>query len=456
MIDKRYANVAVIVIALTLAVSVAAAGGPTAALQEQQETQQDAEMTQDSSFLRVAHASPDAPAVNVTVGNDTVAENVSFGEVTAYTNVTAGPTNVTVTSADDASVEVFEGNLTIEPREVVTVTASGEISTEAESSFNATVMQDNAWAPSDDQAAVSVAHFSPDAEEVDVVVVEGPDEGDDAAETPGADEEDTPAEDEEDTTPAEDEDATPADEETDTPAEDEDATPAEDETETPADEEGTPAEDEEGTPAEDDTVGEDETATPAEDDATAEEDVTMAQEDNETVLAEGLEFRNASDYVNVQSGDYTVEIREASPDNDGEVLATVDLSVEGGQAYTVMAAGYAQPDDAPAGEEFTVFPVQDASMTLNLPEDGMATDTPAAEETETPAEDEDTTPAENETDMPAEDETDTPAEDEDTTPADEETDTPADEEGTPAEDDTADEAGTETPTDDGTGDDGDV
>lgn len=42
--------------------------------------------------------------------------------------------------------------------------------------------------------------------------------------------------------------------------------------------------------------------------------------------------------------------------------------VEGGTAYSVFAAGYANPEESPAGASFTVIPVEDATITVSLPE----------------------------------------------------------------------------------------
>jgi len=328
MPDTRYVKVAVVVVALALVASAVGASGVTVPSQTADS------QTQDTSYFRIAHASPDAPAVNVTVGNDTVAENVSFGEVTDYVNTSAGTYNVTISAADDPATVVFEGNVTVEPREVVTIAATGEISTtNAEEPFEPVVLSDDAFTPDDDEAAVSVVHFSPDAPNVDVVATETPDEE--------------------------------AENETETPAENETETPAENETETPA------------------------------------------AEENETVLAENVSFQNASDYVNVPEGNYTVEIRVAAPDNDGDTVATVNLSVEGGTAYSVVAAGYVTPEDSPEGEAFTVYPVEDATKTLEFP--GEEEETPEEEEEETPEEEEEETPEGEEEETPEETPEGTPA-----------------------------------------------
>jgi hypothetical protein len=55
--------------------------------------------------VRVVHASPDAPAVNVLVDGQPVAENVEFGSATEYLDLTAGDHQVQVVPADgDAAI----------------------------------------------------------------------------------------------------------------------------------------------------------------------------------------------------------------------------------------------------------------------------------------------------------------------------------------------------------------
>ena len=389
MLDDRYSKTIVVAVALTLVVSAAAAGGAVTAQQDDPAAGNQADVSQDTSYLRVLHASPDAPAVDIMLEGPTnesedmaddaetrditVASDVEFSNVTEYMNVTAGTYDVTISIADQPADTLYEGNVTIEPRSVVTVAASGEFSTDAETDLELTVLQDNALDPGDEQAAVSVVHLSPDASAVDVVVTEGPTEEDDATDE-GTD--------------------TEADEETDT-------------------------ETDEGTDADEATDTAEETET-----ETDTETATDTETDEETVLAENVSFRDASGYVNVPAGDYTVEIREAAPDNDGTVVTTVELSVEGGQAYSAVAAGYAVPSEAPQGAELQVFPLQDATTTINLPDAGTddATDEDTATETDTDTEEE--TETGEETDTGTEEGTDTGTEEEtDTETGGDETDT---------------------------------
>jgi len=373
MTYDRYTKAIVGAAALTLVVSALAASGAASFAAQQDTTTQ----SQDTSYLRIGHFSPDAPPVDVLVDNETVVEGAEFGNVTDYLELESGNHTATITVANQSESVLFEGNLTLEPRTVGTLAASGEFTTDSETEFEPVLFEDNAWEPDNETAAVSIAHLSPDAPAVDVVVVESPSEG--TATATGT--ETATATGTENATGTETATATGTENATGTETATETATGTETvtgtETETPL---GSPT----ATPTAT-AVGATETATEAfgtatETDTVGVDNLMPAQQDGETYLAENLSFRNASDYMNVPAGNYTVEIRD---NETGQVLATVDLSVDGGNAYTVYAAGYANPDDAPAGASFTTIPVEDATLTVTLPEMVTGTENATMNETAT-------------------------------------------------------------------------
>lgn len=243
------------------------------------QAQDDADVdTQQTSFIRIVHASPDAPAVDVQVNGETVAEDVEFGNETEYVPVEAGEHEVAIVAADGADANetddaglddenatdgnvtdendtaadgnetaadgedvVFEGTVDVEPRSVTTLAASGEVAEDAETPFSPVLLSENALEPADDEAALSVVHLSPGAPAVQVVDAE-----------------------------------------------------------------------------------------------------------NDTVVADQIDFRQATDYVTVPEGNYTLEVYPAGEGNDTEPLATANVSLDGGNAYSAYAIGYADAaaDDA--------------------------------------------------------------------------------------------------------------
>ncbi|MFB6074683.1 MAG: DUF4397 domain-containing protein, partial [Haloarculaceae archaeon] len=250
----RSVLLAVVVIGSVLAL------GAVVTAQEAGDAQNQTAQSQSTSYLRVAHASPDAPAVDVYLDDQLAFENVSFGEASSYAPVEAGNHSVRITVAGDEGAIVYDDTIDVQSRTASTLTATGEVSPNGTVPFGLVGFLDDAYDPGANMSAVSVAHFSPDAGPVDVTVA-------------GSD----------------------------------------------------------------------------------------------VVLADGLSYRNASDYVNVPAGNYTLEVRDATPGNNGTVMAFVDVSLDGGSAYTAMAAGYVGPEGSPGDTPFQVSLLEDATVTINFP-----------------------------------------------------------------------------------------
>lgn len=87
-------------------------------------------------------------------------------------------------------------------------------------------------------------------------------------------------------------------------------------------------------------------------------DVTAAG--GEVVLFDGVGYAE-SGYTEVEANDYTVEIRGDTESNDGDIAADFDVSLDGGTVYTAFAVGYLTPNDAPADTAFDLLIAQDSS-----------------------------------------------------------------------------------------------
>src|SRR6056297_2138910 len=140
--------------AVLLAALVAGAVATTGALASAAPQDQ-----QNVAYLNVAHASPDAPAVDVYVDNETALEDFAFGDVSDYLELDAGAHTVAITVADDRSAVVFEGNLTLERGTATTVAAAGEVSENGTTAFAPRVFPNDALTPDNDYAAMRVAHL---------------------------------------------------------------------------------------------------------------------------------------------------------------------------------------------------------------------------------------------------------------------------------------------------------
>jgi len=287
---------------------------------------------QATTYVRVVHASPDAPAVDVRVENETVLSNVSFGDVSDYLELESGTYNVSIVTADEDETVVLDTNVTFEPRTVTTLAASGEISEDTDAT-----------------------------------------EGEETNETES---EETTTTESEDTNETESEDTNETESEETTTTESEETNETEsEETTTTEGEETNETEGEDTSPMLDATLFNDNAFTPVNNssaisvvhlspDAPA-VDVTAAN--GSVVLADNVTFQNASDYVTVPAGNYTVEVRAATAANNGSVVATADVSLERGQAYSALALGYVDAENAAADAPFEVALVEDATLTIQLP-----------------------------------------------------------------------------------------
>ncbi|MFC7203544.1 DUF4397 domain-containing protein [Haloferax namakaokahaiae] len=85
-------------------------------------------------------------------------------------------------------------------------------------------------------------------------------------------------------------------------------------------------------------------------------DVTVASSGD--VLVDGLAYGETAT-VDVPAGEYTVEVRGDTDSNDGDVVGEFGLAAEAGYAYTAIALGYLTPDDEPTDAEFDLSVVID-------------------------------------------------------------------------------------------------
>ncbi|MFC6941382.1 DUF4397 domain-containing protein [Salinirubellus sp. GCM10025818] len=120
--------------------------------------------------LRVAHMSPNAPNVDVYVDGSAVLEDVPFGAVSDYLDLSADTHTVEITAAGDPDTSVFSGDVSLEAEQAYTVAAVGELGDMADQPFEPLVLTDDNSDPGSDTARLRVVHASPDAPAVDVTV----------------------------------------------------------------------------------------------------------------------------------------------------------------------------------------------------------------------------------------------------------------------------------------------
>jgi hypothetical protein len=118
----------------------------------------------ETAKMRVLHASPDAPAVDVYLDGTKVdaLTNVPFGVISDYLTVPSGKHNVKVYATGTMDKPVIDADLTLEAGKMYTVAATNEVA-----KIEAQVLVDSPN-PTTDKAQVRVIHFSADAPAVDI------------------------------------------------------------------------------------------------------------------------------------------------------------------------------------------------------------------------------------------------------------------------------------------------
>lgn len=118
----------------------------------------------DTADVRVLHASPDAPAVDVYL-DDAIVDaltNVPFGTISGYLPIPAGDHNIKVYATGTTADPVIDADVTVAAGKAYTVAATGAVA-----DIGAQVLEDEP-APIASAAKVRVIHFSADAPAVDI------------------------------------------------------------------------------------------------------------------------------------------------------------------------------------------------------------------------------------------------------------------------------------------------
>ena len=118
--------------------------------------------------VRVVHASPDAPAVDVWVNGAVAFSNAPFKGITDYAKLEPGTYQVQVTPTGASEPIVIDASLDLATQTDYTVVAVGQLA-----NIEPLVLVDNNAAPAPGKAHVRFVHASPDAPAVDIAVANG-------------------------------------------------------------------------------------------------------------------------------------------------------------------------------------------------------------------------------------------------------------------------------------------
>lgn len=123
--------------------------------------------TQSNSFVKVVHASPDAPGVDLLVDNTIAGTNLTFPNNTGYLSVNSGTRNIKV-NVTGTSTTVIEADLNLAKNVNYSVFAVNSVA-----NIEAIVVEDDLTAPAQGKAHVRFIHLSPDAPAVDITLTDG-------------------------------------------------------------------------------------------------------------------------------------------------------------------------------------------------------------------------------------------------------------------------------------------
>ncbi len=129
-----------------------------------------AEMPQtNDSYVRILHASPDAPAVDIYANGNLVAKNLAYRQLTNYVPVKPGEYNIQVFPAGQRQNPVINTNIEVPPESSFTIAAVGKLSDIS----LLPIME--AYMPMIDRRTsyVRFAHLSPNAPAVDITTPDG-------------------------------------------------------------------------------------------------------------------------------------------------------------------------------------------------------------------------------------------------------------------------------------------
>lgn len=121
--------------------------------------------------VRVVHASPDAPSVDVLADGEIAFSNIAFEDVSSYSALSAGSHLVQVVPNGTTTPVVISETLTLNSNTDYTIVAIGQLS---DSSIEALVLQDDNSLPAVGKAHIRFVHASPNAPAVDIAVTGGP------------------------------------------------------------------------------------------------------------------------------------------------------------------------------------------------------------------------------------------------------------------------------------------
>lgn len=120
----------------------------------------------DVSYVRVFHASPDAPPVDIYVNGGLAFKNLSFKEFSEYVQLPVGEYKIEVFPAGQKGTPALTQNVQVPEKQVITIAAVGNF----EDLQLVPYIEGNADSLPANESRVRIIHLSPDAPGVDMLI----------------------------------------------------------------------------------------------------------------------------------------------------------------------------------------------------------------------------------------------------------------------------------------------
>lgn len=121
-----------------------------------------------TSYIRVLHASPNSPAVDIYANDGLIMENLAYGKISQYIPVTSNDYNIKVFPTGDMTTAVIDTDVFIPENTVFTVAAIGTLP-----NISLFPVQEPPVVQNTGNACVRFVHLSPNAPAVDIQLANG-------------------------------------------------------------------------------------------------------------------------------------------------------------------------------------------------------------------------------------------------------------------------------------------
>lgn len=120
------------------------------------------------SFVRVLHAVPNAPAVDIYIDGEMAIDDLTYGTLAGYVPISSGPHKIEIYPSDTMQTPILSGMVNLKDNTYYTLSAAGK-----PNSIELVVVEDYDRLVPKNTSLVKFIHLSPNAPAVDITTPEG-------------------------------------------------------------------------------------------------------------------------------------------------------------------------------------------------------------------------------------------------------------------------------------------